>query len=1076
MTQSSIAPEADQNSSPTCAIIIPTRDKLEFLKPCIESILQSLTSQAIEILVVDNDSEDAASKDYLQSLDSHDNIKVLQWNYPFNFSAINNFAVQHTQAEVCCFLNNDIEITDPDWLDQMLAVARREDVGACGCVLLYPDRTIQHAGIALDEKAIARHIGVGETEDFLDTNGIVAPVSVVAVTAACLFVRRELFLRHHGFNEENLSVSFNDVDLCLRIREKGLPVMLHPAVKLIHHESVSRLSDQTSPNRPRALREYAYMQQRWSHRLKGQFYKSGLPDSLTAQVPLLEDLDKNVHMATDQLYREEPATPDPSATVDEESQSSLASQRATSFKELEERFKALQAHTHRIEEAHRLIESSVFWRITAPLRFLRDRLSAKKKKSEAEEETGTTTDTEQGQPGKPDETTSSKKEFDRHAQRKLDTFLASEKRLQFSSSPGATVSIVLVFFNRAALSLLCLQSLLEQVKTDYELIIIDNNSTDETTELLTRLDGVILEKNTDNLGFVKAVNQAAALASGKYLLLLNNDATVESGAVESAVQLFLDNDDIGAVGAKIKLLDGSLQEAGSIIWNDGACVGYGRGDDPLKPEYMMQRTVDYCSGAFLMVETRVFRELGCFDEQYAPAYYEESDFCIRLQQLGYRVVYDPGVQITHYEFASSGGIAGASKLQQAHREVLCKNHPVYLSKKYENDPANLLRARSANNYPNLLIIDDRVPFPSLGAGYPRCSHILNSLARMPVNLTFYPLLYPEDDWEEIHALLAPNIEVMLGKGMSGLPGFLKERQGFYKTIMVSRVHNMEIFNQALSQDETLIEGVELIYDAEAVSAPREVMQRRFWGESLSDEQATEMVRQELSQARFADKVVAVSRQEAEIYHQHDLTNTIVLGHMLPLLPTEKPFSKRKDLLFVGALRDEGSPNVDSLLWFLINCLPIIEQQIPGIRLIVIGDNTVPSLSTVTRDNVIFTGRIDSIDSYYNDCRVFIAPTRFAAGIPHKVHEAASRGIPSVTTSLLAQQLDWTNGQQLLSADNPQDFAQQCIRLHSDKKLWQIIRDEGLAAVERDCSEQVFRENLKQLFEIKGEVGELSAQS
>ena len=276
---------------------------------------------------------------------------------------------------------------------------------------------------------------------------------------------------------------------------------------------------------------------------------------------------------------------------------------------------------------------------------------------------------------------------------------------------------------------------------------------------------------------------------------------------------------------------------------------------------------------------------------------------------------------------------------------------------------------------------------------------------------------------------------------------------------------MEVFNQVASQDDQLIDGVEIIYDAEAVSAPREVLQRRIWGENLSAEQATEMVRQELSQARFADKVVAVSPQEAAIYHEHNLTNTTVLGHMLPLQATENPFAKRSDLLFVGALRDEGSPNVDSLLWFLINCMPLIEQQIPGVRLFVVGDNTVPSLSAVTRDNVIFTGRIDSIESYYNDCRVFIAPTRFAAGIPHKVHEAASRGLPSVTTSLLAQQLAWTKGEELLCADKPDEFARECIRLYTDKKLWQQIRDNGLAAVERDCSEQVFQHNLKQLFSV-----------
>ncbi len=1069
----SLAPNAE---SLACSIIIPTKDKLEYLRPCIESLSRTQSQANYEILIVDNASEKPATREYLEQIARDEKVRVLPWDKPFNFSAINNYAAGQSNASVLCFLNNDVEVTDPEWLEKMLAVATRTDVGAVGCVLLYPDQKIQHAGIALDKKAIATHVALGEAEDYLQQAALHKPFSVVAVTAACMMIRRDLFLRHNGFNEENLAVSFNDVDLCLRLEEKGAPVVLHPAVKLVHHESVSRKSDQLSVNRQRALREYAYMRSRWEHRLCRCSYSSGIPQEWLDQVCIQDDLDNTIQRATAALYEEPKLQIEDSISQDPASaEGGLASQRARSFEELEDRFKALQAHTLRIEAAHQMIESSIFWRVTAPLRKLRDMLSParmqhgtgsespNKASNESARSAGTSSvrQTEGETVGQG----FSKARFDRDAQRELKDFLENNQLLVFPAASQSKVTIALVFYNRAALSLLCLKSILKHVKLPYELVIIDNDSSDETEELLSRIEGATIKRNTENLGFVKAVNQAAELASGKYLLLLNNDAMLEEASIENAVQVLESDDQIGAVGARIKLLDGSLQEAGSIIWNDGACVGYGRGDDPQSPQYMFRRNVDYCSGAFLLFELALFRELDCFDEQFAPAYYEESDFCIRLQQLGYQIVYDPNVQISHYEFASSGGISGAGKLQQAHREVLCEKHPVYLSRKMENNPDNILRARSANDLPNVLVIDDRVPYPSLGAGYPRCSHILNSLARLPINLTFYPLLFPEDDWDEVYTLLAANIEVMLGHGRAGLLDFLKDRSGFYQTIMVSRVHNMEIFNQALSANSELLDGIEIIYDAEAVSAPREVLQRRFWGEHLSDEQARHMVEQELVQAKHADKVIAVSTQEAAIYHEHGIDNTTVLGHMLAVQATEKPFSKRRDLLFVGALRDEGSPNVDSLLWFLVNCLPLIEEKVPDIRLFVIGDNTVPSLSTVTKDNVIFTGRLDSISEYYNDCRVFIAPTRFAAGIPHKVHEAASMGLPSVTTTLLAQQLGWTNEEQLLCADTPEKFAECCVRLHSDEKLWQGIRESGLQAVERDCSVQVFQSQLQQLFDL-----------
>lgn len=1068
MTADEIASRDMDENSLDCSIIIPTRDKLEFLKPCIESIENSSFNHSIEVIVVDNGSQSEETRDYLSQLNSKEIFTVLEWDHPFNFSAINNFAANRSRGRILCFLNNDIEASDPDWLDKLIAVVEHDEIGACGCLLLYPDSTIQHAGIALDRRSIGKHICVGEDQAALQAAGIEKPVSVEAVTAACLLIKRSKFLQHNGFDEDNLKVSFNDVDLCLRLREKGTPVLLHPGVKLIHHESVSRQSDQLSPNRSRALREFDYMQQRWGHVLASHSYGTGIPAAMKEQVSLQDDLDKILTAAIKHLYRDE-VVELPQPTDSDRAADSLASPRAPGLNELRMRYAELQAHTQRIEEAHRLIESSIFWRMTAPLRNLRDLLTGNRPTKEAGRASPADDEEPESGPGAEQDTSDqgiSKSQFDREAQRKLEAFLNSGDRLTLPASKQAKVSIALVFYNRAALSYLCLLSILEYVSEDCEVVIVDNASSDETEQLLAQIDGAIVKRNSDNLGFVLASNQAAELASGKYLLLLNNDALLQPGAIETAVKVLEDSDDVGAVGARISLLDGTLQEAGSIIWQDGACVGYGRGDNPQAPQYMFQRDVDYCSGAFLMFELALFRELDGFDEQYAPAYYEESDFCIRLQQLGYRVVYDPRIRISHYEFASSGGLAGASKLQQAHREILCTNHSVYLSQKLENSGDNLLQARTANEHPNLLIIDDRVPFPSLGAGYPRCSHILNSLAQMPVNLTFYPLLFPEDDWSEVYSLLAPNIEVMMGKGIAGLQAFLEQRAGFYQTIMVSRVHNMEIFNQTLGAMGNWPDDIEIIYDAEAVSAPREVLQRRLWGELLSDKQARLMVEEELTQAKRADKVVAVSAQEATIYHDHDIENTTVLGHMLPLEPTGKAFKKRKGLLFVGALRDEGSPNVDSLLWFLVNCLPLIEKQIPDIKLYIVGDNTVPSLSTVTKDNVIFTGRLESIDQYYDDCRVFIAPTRFAAGIPHKVHEAASKGLPSVTTPLLEQQLGWANDLNLLSANSPEEFAQACVQLHSDEKLWQRIREEGLQAVESDCSTEVFRSQLQQLFGVE----------
>src|SRR5262249_49150232 len=155
-------------------------------------------------------------------------------------------------------------------------------------------------------------------------------------------------------------------------------------------------------------------------------------------------------------------------------------------------------------------------------------------------------------------------------------------------------------------------------------------------------------RNSENRNFLLAVNQAALEARGRYLLLLNNDAQLLPGSLRAALDTIESEPGIGAVGGRLILFDGSLQEAGSIIWRDGSCLGYGRGDNPFASSYMFRRDVDYCSGAFLLTPLELWKKLGGFDEAFVPAYYEETDYCVRLWEHGFRVVYEPAAVLMHY--------------------------------------------------------------------------------------------------------------------------------------------------------------------------------------------------------------------------------------------------------------------------------------------------------------------------------------------------------------------------------------------------------------------------------------------
>ena len=744
---------------------------------------------------------------------------------------------------------------------------------------------------------------------------------------------------------------------------------------------------------------------------------------------------------------------------------------------LEDQSEHLTLHITQLVQAQNLILNSLSWKVTSPLRLLRSLFTPSKQSSEEiTEPPGNDTTPEEfdetepsgeilvGKFGAPaNGSAGTKAEYDTRAKADLKQFFASDQTLKFPTLDHPALTVVLVFYNQAQLSLLCLRSLLEFADVSFRLIIVDNNSSDETPKLLEHIENAHIIRNQENFGFVRAVNQAAEQVKTEYLLLLNNDAVIEEATLSTAINTLKSDSSIGAVGAKIKLLDGSLQEAGSIIWNDGACLGYGRGQDPMQPEFMFQRDVDYCSGAFLLFRCDEFHKLGAFDEAFAPAYYEESDFCIRLQKRGKRIIYNPRVNITHYEFASSGGMEGASKLQLKHQQILCDKHPEYLSNKLANDGTNSITARINNKHPNILVIDDCVPHPSLGSGYPRSAHILNSLCELNLNVSFYPLQFPVDDWGAVYSTLDSTIEVLLDRGRAGLIPLLEKRKNFYQYIMVSRLHNMEIFNNIVDQDPALLEGSKVFYDAEAIFAPRDIMKMELLGQAITEDEKQKLIAKELDQAKNAEKIISVSKMEADLYKHASYTNTVVLGHALQAEPGNKGFDERSGVLFVGALRDEGSPNVDSLLWFVINVLPIIEQEIPGIELYVVGDCSAPSLKTIECGNVQFLGRLDSITSTYNDRRLLIAPTRFAAGIPHKVHEAASRGIPSVTTGLLAKQLGWKHGKQLLVGDGAPKFAEQCVRLYRDEKLWRRVRSAGLQSISHECSDEKFQATLRGLF-------------
>lgn len=254
--------------APRVSLLIPTRDRVEILQPCVDAILARTDYPDFEVIILDNASECRATLDYMTTVSADPRVRILRWNQPFNYSAINNFGASHATGQLLALVNNDIEPLNAEWLDELVRYAVRPDVGCVGAKLYYSDDTIQHAGVILGLGGVAGHAHrffPGDAPGYFHRLRIVHNVS--AVTAACLVVRKATFDEVGGLDETNLPIAFNDVDFCLKVREAGYWNVFTPYAELYHYESVSRKGDDTSAKQARAQREIRTMRSRWGQTL-----------------------------------------------------------------------------------------------------------------------------------------------------------------------------------------------------------------------------------------------------------------------------------------------------------------------------------------------------------------------------------------------------------------------------------------------------------------------------------------------------------------------------------------------------------------------------------------------------------------------------------------------------------------------------------------------------------------------------------------------------------------------------------------------------------------------------------------
>ena len=635
-------------------------------------------------------------------------------------------------------------------------------------------------------------------------------------------------------------------------------------------------------------------------------------------------------------------------------------------------------------------------------------------------------------------------------------------KIVIPSSETPEVSIVIPVYNNIAYTVACLESIQSVTcRHSYEVVIVDDCSSDDTPRLLAGIKGVRTVRNETNQGFIRSCNRGAAGARGGYLLFLNNDTTVLPGWLDELVDTFTNFPDAGLVGAKLIYPDGRLQEAGGIIWSDASGWNYGRLDDPDKPEYNYAREVDYCSGAAIMVPRSLFEALGRFDERYLPAYFEDADLAFSVRQAGRQVLYQPLSQVIHHEGISSGTDLGSGikAYQVINREKFAGKWKdrLVLHRSPGEEPF-LERERSVKG--RILVIDATTPTPDCDAGSVTAFFYLKILVELGYKVSFAPanLVSLEKYTADLQRI---GIECLYGPHVASIKQYLKDSGQYYDYVFLYRAYTAWDF---IHDVKAYCPKAKLIFDTVDLHYLREERLSELSNSASMKAQAARTKEVELSLVSLCDATIVLSPVEKDILLRERPGARI---HTIPLLldiPGSKTgFKDRHGLVFIGGYGHP--PNVDAVLYFAESIWPLIKAQIPDITFTILGSSPPDSFRPLARqDGIRVVGYVADLGEYFDTCTLSIAPLRFGAGIKGKIGTSFCYGVPCVASSVAVEGMGLTDGREVLVADTPAAFAEAVCRLYREQDTWAAMSERGLAFVREQYSLAAGKRKLEHLLD------------
>lgn len=591
----------------------------------------------------------------------------------------------------------------------------------------------------------------------------------------------------------------------------------------------------------------------------------------------------------------------------------------------------------------------------------------------------------------------------RRAKRKYKD-LTQYKKLCFKKEANPKVSIIIPVYNQFDYTYKCLESVFAYSKdVSYEVIIGDDVSNDKTKHLERYAKNIKVIHNSENLKFLLNCNNAAKQARGEYILFLNNDTQVLEGWLSSLVSLIESDEKIGMVGSKLIYPNGTLQEAGGIIWKDASGWNFGRNDDPTKPEYNYVREVDYISGAAIMIRHSLWNEIGGFDELFVPAYCEDSDLAFQVREKGYKVMLQPKSVVVHFEGVSNGTdlTAGLKKYQVENSEKFYKKWKTVLEKQCEPG-LEVFKAKDRIQVGKkvVLFIDHYVPTYDMDAGSKTTYQYIKMLIKKG-----YLIKFIGDNYAQMEpyttALQQLGVEVLYGPWYhEHIFEWIEANKDYIDIAYLNRPHITEKYLTFLKEKT----NIKCIYYGHDLHFLRQMREAELTGDVTLKQESEIWRKREFEIMRNVDMTYYPSQVEINAIHEVDATISAkaITAYVFEDF-TEKVYSpdEREGLLFVGGF--SHGPNIDAVKWFVNDIYPIIANK-RKIPFYIVGSNAPDEIKNIDMEGVVFKGFVtdEELEALYKKTKVVVVPLRYGAGVKGKVVEALYNGLPIITTSVGAE--------------------------------------------------------------------------